>query len=63
MPAAIIETGFLPPLIGWLGIVPALGILVGTLEEAGWKPAGAINAIAYILWSAWLIALGILLLV
>jgi hypothetical protein len=33
------------------------------LEPAGFKRAGAINAIAYILWSLWLIALGVLLLI
>jgi len=47
------------PLFGWLGIVPALGVLVGVLEETGFKAAGMLNAISYILWSAWLIALGI----
>ena len=39
-----------------------LGILVGLFEEAGFKPAGVINAISYILWSLWLIAFGIALL-
>jgi hypothetical protein len=31
-------------------------------EETGFKPAGLINAISYILWSVWLIGLGIALL-
>lgn len=35
---------------------------MGVFEETGFKPAGAINAISYILWSLWLIALGIVLL-
>jgi hypothetical protein len=61
--AAIIETGIVSPLIGWAGILPALGVLAGVLEEAGWKPAAVVNAIAYILWSLWMIALGIALLV
>ena len=47
------------PLLGWLGIIPALGVLVGIFEETGFKLAGAINAISYILWSVWLIALGV----
>jgi hypothetical protein len=34
-------------------------LLVGLLEEAGFKAAGAVNAISYILWSIWLIVLGI----
>ncbi|RPI85685.1 MAG: DUF4386 domain-containing protein [Chloroflexi bacterium] len=59
---AIIQTGIVSPLIGWLGIIPAVGILAGVLEEAGFKTAGAINAISYILWSVWLVSFGIVLL-
>ncbi len=47
--------------LGWLGFVPAIGIVVGMLEVGGFKPAGAINAISYILWSLWLIGLGAIL--
>ena len=50
------------PLFGWLGILPAIGILIGVFEETGFKAAGAINAISYILWSIWMIAFGIALL-
>jgi hypothetical protein len=49
------------PVIGLFGIVSAVGILAGLLEPFGWKPAGAINAISYILWSLWLIVSGIIL--
>ncbi len=59
---AILETGVVNPLFGWLGIIPALGVFMGVFEETGFKPAGAINAISYILWSLWLIALGVVLL-
>jgi hypothetical protein len=59
---AIIQTSIVSPWIGWLGIIPALGVLVGVFEETGFKAAGAVNAISYILWSIWLIALGIALL-
>jgi hypothetical protein len=59
---AIIATDVVNPLFGWLGIVPAIGVLMGVFEETGFKAAGAINAISYILWSIWLIALGIALL-
>jgi len=59
---AIITTQFMSPLLGWLGILPALGVLAGVFEETGFKPAGAINAISYLLWSLWLIALGVALL-
>lgn len=56
---AIIQTALVSPLFGWLGILPALGVLAGIFEEMGFKFAGAINAISYILWSVWLIAFGI----
>lgn len=59
---AIIATGLVNPLFGWLGIIPAIGLLIGVFEETGFKPAGPINAISYILWSVWLIALGLALL-
>ena len=55
---AIIETAVFPPILGWLGIIPALGILAGVLEEVGVQRASLVNAIAYVLWSLWLIALG-----
>ena len=58
----IIATDLVNPLFGWLGIIPALGVLVGVFEETGFKPAGAINAISYLLWSVWLIAFGVTLL-
>lgn len=47
------------PLLGMFGIVAAVGIMAGLLEPAGWKPAGAVNAISYVLWSLWLILAGI----
>jgi hypothetical protein len=59
---AIIQTAVVNPLFGWLGMIPALGIFMGVFEETGFKPAGIINAISYILWSVWLIALGAVLL-
>ena len=59
---AILRTNLVSPLFGWLGILPAIGVLAGVLEETGFKAAGAINAISYILWSLWLVAFGIALL-
>jgi hypothetical protein len=50
------------PWLGWAGIASALGILVGLLEPAGIALAGTINAIAYLVWSLWLVATGIALL-
>ncbi len=60
--AAIIQTQVVSPVFGWLGLIPALGVLAGVLEEAGFKAAGAINAVSYILWSVWLMAFGVVLL-
>ena len=59
---AIVATDVVNPLFGWLGIVPAIGVLMGVFEETGFKAASVINAISYILWSVWLIAFGIALL-
>jgi hypothetical protein len=59
---AIIQTEITNPLYGWLGIIPAIGVWTGVFEEAGFKAAGAVNAISYILWSIWLVAFGIALL-
>ena len=56
---AIIQTRLVSPLVGWLGILPALGIFVGVFEETGFKPAGTINAISYLVWSVWMIAFGV----
>ncbi|MFN8451684.1 MAG: DUF4386 domain-containing protein [Anaerolineae bacterium] len=47
------------PVLAVVGIVAALGIMTGMLEPFGWKPAGMLNAMSYILWSLWLIASGI----
>jgi hypothetical protein len=51
------------PWLGIAGIIAAVGIMVGLLEPAGWSSAGDINAISYILWSLWLVATGVILLV
>jgi len=55
------------PLFGrWLGLsgmALALGVAAGLLEPVGWEPAGAINAISYLAWAAWLVIVGLVLLV
>lgn len=56
--AAIIKTALVHPLFGWLGILPAIGVMAGVFEETGFRAAGVVNAISYILWSVWLIAFG-----
>jgi hypothetical protein len=50
------------PWLGWTGIASALGILVGLLEPAGIALAGMINAVAYAVWSLWLVGVGVSLL-
>jgi hypothetical protein len=67
--ASILATTAIP---GWLGVVGlpiGAALLVGSLEfvgpnePLGWPLAGAIVPIAYIAWSLWLVAIGVLLLV
>jgi hypothetical protein len=60
---AILATGAFTVWLGWAGLPGALMIFAGLFEEAGWKPAGALTAIGYVLWSVWLIAFGVMLLV
>ena len=45
-----------------LGMVSAAGVLVGTLEPAGFEAAANIVVVGYILWSIWLALTGIVLL-
>ncbi|NOK61247.1 MAG: DUF4386 domain-containing protein [Chloroflexi bacterium AL-W] len=52
-----------PTWLGIVGIIAAIGIMTGLLEPAGWAPAGMINAVSYIMWSSWLVMMGIILLV
>ena len=65
--ASILATTVLPAWLGWLGVPIGIALLVGTLEfvgpnePEGWPLAGTIVPIAYIAWSIWLIALGVLL--
>jgi hypothetical protein len=59
---AMFHSPLFKPWLGWAGLMAAVGILVGTLEPAGFGAAASIVAFAYILWSLWLIATGIFLL-
>ncbi len=56
---AIIQTHLVSPWIAALGIVAAIGVLYGVLEEVGARWAAGVNAIAYVVWSIWLIVLGV----
>jgi uncharacterized protein DUF4386 len=66
--ASILSTVVLPAWAGLVGVPIGIALLVGTFEfvgpneKDGWKLAGTIVPIAYIGWSLWLVALGLLLL-
>jgi hypothetical protein len=63
--AAILQAAALPWWLGVAGIV--IGVVlaacslefVGPFERAGWKLAGAVTPVAYIAWSAWLVVVGV----
>jgi uncharacterized protein DUF4386 len=48
--------------LGLSGVVLAAGIASGLLEPAGLALAGTINAFSYLAWAAWLVAVGLRLL-
>jgi len=56
---AIIQTHLVGAWLAYLGIIAAIGVLIGVLEEANFKWASLINAAAYVIWSLWMIALGV----
>jgi hypothetical protein len=64
--ASVLTGSVLPAWAGLIGLPIGLALLVGSLEfvghneERGWPLAGTIVPIAYVAWSLWLIALGIL---
>ncbi len=59
---ALVDAGIVLPLAAYVGLLTAVGIAAGLLEPAGWRPAAAVNAIAYLLWSVWLTVVGVALL-
>jgi hypothetical protein len=67
--ASILQGSVVPGWLALVGVVIGLALLVGTLEfvgpneRDGWALARTIVPIAYIAWSIWLIALGLVLLV
>jgi hypothetical protein len=66
--ASIMSTAVLPAWVGVVGLPIGVALLIGTLEfvganeKEGWPLAGTVVPIAYVGWSVWLIALGVLLL-
>jgi hypothetical protein len=65
---AMTQGDVIPSWLGWPGIVLGLALIVGAVEFAGpfeeavWAFAGMLVPIAYILWSLWLVAAGVTLL-
>jgi hypothetical protein len=45
-----------------LGMVVAVGIVLGMFEVIGWEFAGPVNPISYLLWAVWLVIVGVQLL-
>jgi hypothetical protein len=66
--AAITQSAVLPAWIGIAGIVVGAVLalcsleFVGPFERDGWKLAATVTPFAYIVWSLWLLAMGIFLL-
>jgi Domain of unknown function (DUF4386) len=67
--ASIWSTALLPAWLAIIGLLIGTALLIGALEfvgpneRDGWRLAGVIVPVAYLSWSVWLIALGVLLLV
>ncbi len=59
---AMLKSGNFPKWLGWIGMVSAVGIVIGVLEPASLSWAGMVNAIAYIFWALWLLVGGVFLL-
>jgi hypothetical protein len=66
---SLIDSAIVPDWLGVIGIVAGPLFLlcslefVGRAEEKGWKPAAVLTPITYVLWSVWLLAVGVALLV
>jgi Domain of unknown function (DUF4386) len=66
---AVIQSDVLHPAFGIIGLILAALFLIGAMEfvgsfeSGGWKFAGKLVPIAYVGWSLWLLAMGIVLLI
>jgi hypothetical protein len=62
---AMTQSDVFPSWLGWPGIALGLALVVGSaefagrFEETGWRFAGMLVPIAYIVWSLWLIVAGV----
>lgn len=65
---AMIQGSLFPEWLGWVGVVLGLGQVLGSAEflgpneDRGWAFAGTLVPVVYVVWSAWLIATGVFLL-
>jgi len=55
----LVRTAVAPRWLSVSGVVLALGIACGLAEPAGWQLGGTINALSYLVWAVWLMALGV----
>lgn len=66
---ALIDSAVAPDWLGVVGVVIGPLFLlcslefVGSAEQSGWKLAGALTPITYVVWSLWLLAVGVAMLV
>lgn len=66
---ALVQGTALPTWLGWPGLVIGSGLAIGSAEylgpnhERGWRLAGAAVPVLFVLWSVWLLAMGIALIV
>ncbi len=66
---AVVQGTVLPMWLGWPAIVIGVGLVVGSPEflgpneEQGWGLAGAAIPVLYVLWSVWLLGMGIALVI
>jgi len=62
---AVARRDVIPSWLGWVGVVVGAGLIIGSAEflgpneEHGWRLAGAAIPILYVVWSIWLLAMGI----
>jgi hypothetical protein len=59
---AMLRSSLFRPWLGWIGIVAGPLVIFGSLEGAGVAFAADVNVIGFAVWSLWLIATGIFLL-
>jgi hypothetical protein len=65
---AVVQSDVVPAALGWAGIGVAVALTVGAREfvgrheQHGWRPAETLVPVAYVVWSLWMVALGIALL-